>query len=116
MTVDQEDQAIRVGLVEAQAGGRFDGDTDPARFEANEERALYSQLATVRDQLSNALGNENYEDAFRAFATLRPPIDSFFDNVTVNVVDADVRANRLRLLSRINVVFDSVADFSQIEG
>ena len=105
-----------VRIEEKKDGGRFDGDTDPARFEANEERALYSQLATVRDQLSNALGNENYEDAFRAFATLRPPIDSFFDNVTVNVVDADVRANRLRLLSRIKVVFDSVADFSQIEG
>ena len=105
-----------VRIEEKKDGGHFDDDTDTGRFEVDEERTLYASLGAVKDQLSDALRAENYDDAFRAFATLRPPIDSFFDNVKVNVDDRDVRANRLRLLSRINVVFDSVADFSQIEG
>jgi glycyl-tRNA synthetase beta chain len=107
---------VRIEEKKEKDGGHFDDDTDAGRFEADEEKVLHAALGAVKDQLSDALREENYDDAFRAFATLRPPIDSFFDNVTVNVEDRDVRANRLRLLSRINVVFDSVADFSQIEG
>ena len=51
-----------------------------------------------------------------ALATLRPPVDEFFDKVTVNTDDAKLRENRLRLLSRIRAVMNQVADFSQIEG
>jgi glycyl-tRNA synthetase beta chain len=40
----------------------------------------------------------------------------FFDQVTVNAKDADVRANRLRILSEIGSTLHQVADFSQIEG
>ena len=49
-------------------------------------------------------------------ATLRGPVDEFFDKVTVNVEDKGLRENRLRLLSRIRAVMNQVADFSQIEG
>jgi glycyl-tRNA synthetase beta chain len=43
-------------------------------------------------------------------------VDKFFDDVTVNVDDADIRRNRLRLLAHIQQVMDNVADFSKIEG
>ena len=49
-------------------------------------------------------------------AKLRPPVDAFFDKVTVNAEDAGVRANRLRLLNEIRAATRSVADFSRIEG
>ena len=51
-----------------------------------------------------------------ALASLREPVDAFFDKVTVNADDLELRANRLRLLSRIREVMNQVADFSQIEG
>jgi glycyl-tRNA synthetase beta chain len=51
-----------------------------------------------------------------ALATLRQPVDAFFDKVTVNTDEAALRENRLRLLSRIRAVMNQVADFSQIEG
>jgi glycyl-tRNA synthetase beta chain len=51
-----------------------------------------------------------------AIATLRPFVDAFFDKVTVNVDDAKLRANRLRLLNEIREATRSVADFSKIEG
>ena len=51
-----------------------------------------------------------------ALADLRRPVDSFFDEVTVNTDDPALRVNRLRLLSRIRVTLDRVAVFSKIEG
>ena len=51
-----------------------------------------------------------------AMAKLRPHVDAFFDKVTVNVDEKDVRANRLRLLNEIREATRAVADFSRIEG
>ena len=51
-----------------------------------------------------------------ALATLRQPIDTFFDTVTVNDPDTYVRARRLNLLLRFRDAVHRVADFSRIEG
>ena len=51
-----------------------------------------------------------------ALASLRAPIDSFFDTVTVNDTDSDKRASRLALLARVRAAVHTVADFSKIEG
>ena len=51
-----------------------------------------------------------------ALASLRAPIDAFFDKVTVNADDAAVRARRLNLLARFRDAVNRVADFSKIEG
>ena len=52
----------------------------------------------------------------KLLATLRAPVDRFFDDVTVNADVADVRARRLGLLAGIREVMHRVADFSKIEG
>ena len=49
-------------------------------------------------------------------AKLRPPLDAFFDSVTVNCDNELLRANRLALLGQIRAALDTVAEFSQIEG
>jgi glycyl-tRNA synthetase beta chain len=49
-------------------------------------------------------------------ATLRQPVDVFFDKVTVNADDKVLRTNRLRLLASIRDTMNLVADFSKIEG
>ncbi len=51
-----------------------------------------------------------------ALATLRAPIDRFFEEVTVNDADANKRAARLALLARFRDAVHRVADFSRIEG
>jgi glycyl-tRNA synthetase beta chain len=51
-----------------------------------------------------------------ALARLRHPVDEFFNKVTVNTDDRELRANRLRLLSQIRDTLNRVADFSKIEG
>ena len=51
-----------------------------------------------------------------ALASLRAPIDAFFDQVTVNDADANKRSSRLALLDRFRAAVHKVADFSRIEG
>ena len=49
-------------------------------------------------------------------ATLRAPLDAFFEAVTVNAPEPEIRLNRLRLLARLRATLDRVADFSMIDG
>jgi glycyl-tRNA synthetase beta chain len=49
-------------------------------------------------------------------ARLRPPLDAFFDSVTVNASEPDLRRNRLRLVNLVRSSMDRVAEFSRIEG
>jgi glycyl-tRNA synthetase beta chain len=51
-----------------------------------------------------------------ALASLRGPVDRFFDKVTVNDPDKDKREARLALLARMRDAVHRVADFSRIEG
>ncbi len=49
-------------------------------------------------------------------AQLRTPLDAFFDKVTVNAPEPELRRNRLCLLGQVRATMDQVADFSKIEG
>jgi glycyl-tRNA synthetase beta chain len=56
----------------------------------------------------------DYAAALESIATLRPPIDAFFDQVMVMDPDADIRQRRLGLLASILTSFAGIADFSEI--
>jgi glycyl-tRNA synthetase beta chain len=80
------------------------------------EAALIAALDTAEAAAETAVKDENFEGAMAALATLRGPIDNFFDSVTVNDADATKREARLGLLARIRGAVHRVADFSKIEG
>jgi glycyl-tRNA synthetase beta chain len=91
------------------------GKLDAALFSQDEERSLHSRLADL--SLSELIQHEDFVGAMSQLATLREPIDAFFEKVTVNVTDNDkLRVNRLKLLNQIRATMDQVADFSRIEG
>ena len=73
-------------------------------------------LDTARADARQAVAAQDYEGAMRALSTLRSPVDRFFDKVTVNASDPELRDNRLRLLNAIRAATRTVADFSRIEG
>ena len=85
-------------------------------FESDEERALFNTLENVEKLAANAIEAENFEEAMSRLASLRAPIDNFFEHVHVNADDESVRANRLALLSRIRAATATVADLSKISG
>ena len=80
------------------------------------ESALISALDQAESAADTAVKDENFEAAMAALASLRGPIDAFFDSVTVNDVDPAKREARLELLARIRRAVHRVADFSKIEG
>ena len=80
------------------------------------EKALVDALDAAEPKASAAIEAEDFEAAMSALASLRAPIDAFFDEVTVNDEDPDKRAARLDLLDRFRVAVHKVADFSKIEG
>lgn len=80
------------------------------------EQALIDALAAATPRAEAAVADERFTEAMAALATLRAPIDRFFDEVTVNDPDASKRAARLALLARFRDAVHRVADFSRIEG
>jgi len=91
-------------------------DTYVASPPEDAEKALMAALAAVRVSAGAALRGEDFTAAMASLATLRAPIDDFFDTVKVNADDADLRRNRLLLLADIRGSICSVADFGRIEG
>jgi glycyl-tRNA synthetase beta chain len=81
-----------------------------------EEAALIAALDSAEPAARAAVEAEDFEGAMRALASLRAPVDAFFDKVTVNDADPDKRAARLDLLSRMRDAVHRVANFSKIEG
>ncbi|WP_120497142.1 glycine--tRNA ligase subunit beta [Kiloniella sp. EL199] len=94
----------------------FDATVDTVLLQQSEEQALHEALEGASQEATKALEREDFTGAMAALAGLRPPMDAFFDKVTVNDDDPALRKNRLCLLSRIGVILGQVADFSRIEG
>ena len=109
-------RAVNIVRIEEKKGGWTEGPVDPARLKQPEEAALAAALATAQAEAGAALAREDFAAAMTALAALRRPVDAFFDKVTVNAPETDLRESRLRLLSAIRAVLHRVADFGQIEG
>ncbi len=81
-----------------------------------EETGLDDALDAAEPRVRAALADEEFERAMAALASLRGPVDAFFDKVTVNDPDPAKRDVRLSLLARMRDAVHRVADFSRIEG
>ena len=79
------------------------------------EKALFAELAKITPVVQPLLDAKNYTEALSMLAALRAPIDAFFENVMVMAEDAELKANRLRLLAQLRGLFISVADISVLQ-
>jgi glycyl-tRNA synthetase beta chain len=105
-----------VRIEEKKDGRTYNSGVGVGLLRQGEEKSLHQALASSGDVGGRALQSEDFAGAMAALARLRQPVDAFFDKVTVNCDEAELRANRLRLLSEIRTTLNRVADFSQIEG
>jgi glycyl-tRNA synthetase beta chain len=80
------------------------------------ESALLAAVDQAERYASSCVQSEDFEGAMTALASLRAPIDTFFEAVMVNDPDPVKRAFRLGLLTRFRDAVHRVADFSRIEG
>jgi glycyl-tRNA synthetase beta chain len=115
--------------------GAFDGAFDPlllkdmTEIQDTAEKNLWSVIANIGVEIPEKLqlaferiGRQEFatqtpfEDAMESMSSLRDPVDLFFENVTVNAEDPQLRFNRLRLLNELRSAMHRVADFSKIAG
>jgi glycyl-tRNA synthetase beta chain len=103
-------------IEEKKDGTSYAGAPDPTRLREPAEASLAAALDAAEPEIADRLAAEDFAGAIAAMGRLREPVDAFFDAVTVNATETDLRANRLRLLARIRAVTARVADFSLLEG
>jgi glycyl-tRNA synthetase beta chain len=110
-------RAVNILRIEEKKDGRsYNGPAAPDLMRQSEETALKQALEAVRPAVTHAIASDDFIGALSRLGSLRAPVDAFFDAVTVNCPETDLRQNRLRLLSDIRDTFLDVADFSAIEG
>ena len=105
-----------VRIEEKNDSKRYGSEVDEKLLELKEEKSLHKELKSTAPNIAQALKDEDFHAAMGLLAGLRKPVDDFFDHVTVNCEEEELRENRLRLLSEISSAMDNVADFSKIEG
>ena len=105
-----------LAIEEKKDGKSYSGQGKSMAGDPPEVDALVSALGKAAPEATAALEKEDFAGAMRALSKLRAPVDAFFDKVTVNADKADVRENRLKILSQIRDALGRVADFSKIEG
>ena len=101
---------------EAQDGVEYSFGADPKFSENEAEKVLFAALDAADKKIQPAMATQDFATAMAAMATLRGPIDAFFEAVKINADSALVRRNRLNLLSRIRTTCLSVADLTKVEG
>jgi glycyl-tRNA synthetase beta chain len=107
-------RAANILRIEDRKDGPHEGIPDDGLLKEPAEKFLLAQIAVVEVKKSN-LRSDDFAAMMVNLASLRAPLDAFFNSVTVNVDDAPIRRNRLRLLASVRNIINPVADFSQIE-
>jgi len=79
-------------------------------FEHDAEKHLFAVLIKAE----HAVEGKGPEQMLEVLATLREPVDEFFDDVMVMCDDEKVRNNRLALLTRLRALFLALADISRL--
>ncbi len=92
-----------------------EGSVVEANLVEDAEKALFAELAKITPVVEPLFAAKDYTAALSALAALRVPVDAFFDGVMVMADDADLKANRLRMLAQLRDLFTKVADISVLQ-
>ena len=94
----------------------YAGEVKPELLQLPEETALAAAVAMVQPAVAARIANDEFTEAMAELATLREPVDAFFEAVLVNDPEPAIRINRLNLLGRLRQTMHLVADFSKVAG
>ena len=109
-------RAANILKIEDAKDGPHSGDPEIRLLSLPEEKELQANLVYIQIETINEFRHGNFALAMAGLAKLRSTVDAFFDKVTVNAPEPDLRRNRLRLLARFRDTVHQIADFSKIEG
>ena len=102
----------RVSNLLSKAEGGVAAQVEAHYFDNPSEFALHAAIQQADHAVQPLAAARQYNEALAKLASLREPVDAFFEAVLVNAEDARVRANRYALLARLRGLFLGVADIS----
>jgi glycyl-tRNA synthetase beta chain len=103
----------RIGNILKQAdsaGAAF----DMALLVVPEEKALAAAFNLLKGNVEQAYRGLEYTTALKELASLKGPVDAFFDKVMVMDKDPRVRANRIAFLGTLHGTMNRIADLSKL--
>lgn len=101
---------------EKKDGVSYNDAVNNSAFSQDEEAQLFSAIKVVNESVAANISNEEFSAAMADLASLREPVDAFFEDVLVNDDDPKVRINRLNLLAKLRDTMHLIADFSKLAG
>jgi len=81
-------------------------------LEETAEKELWQKFVQICEEGKLLLENKKYYEFLQLMVSLRPVIDSFFEQVLVMCENEELQLNRLVLLNEIVKLFLNIADFS----
>jgi glycyl-tRNA synthetase beta chain len=92
----------------------FAGAVKKGLLKEDAEQALFAAYGDIKDRVKEKTGKLDFRGALADIASLRNPVDAFFEKVMVMDKDEAVKQNRLALLAGITGLFSGIADFSRL--
>lgn len=105
-----------VQIEEKKDGVSYSGSPQESLLKEAPEKKIFAMFNDLSAEIISGLEKEEFESVMQKLATLRKPVDEFFDDVKVNDDDKEIRKNRLLLLSQFRNFLHNVANFSKIES
>ncbi|EKS7793375.1 MAG: glycine--tRNA ligase subunit beta [Edwardsiella sp. (in: enterobacteria)] len=105
----------RVSNILAKSGDVLAEQVQAVLLKEPAEIRLAANLITLQEKLAPLFADGRYQEALIELATLRQPVDDFFEQVMVMADDEQVRINRLTLLNKLRDLFLQVADISVLQ-
>jgi len=99
-------------ILTKQGDGNLNATVDTALLQDEAEKTLAEQVSAQSRTVTPLFEQGDYTSALRSLASLRTPVDHFFDEVMVMAEDEAIRNNRLALLNQLRNLFLRVADIS----
>ena len=101
-------------LKQAEAKGESFAQAEAGKLREPAERELFHAIEAAAKRALPLFEQGDYTGYLKAFAILKTPVDAFFESVMVMVDDAELRKNRLALLSDLRLAMNRVADISRL--
>ena len=104
----------RVSNILKKTEGAIADAVNPDLLQEADEQALYRALQDIQPEIGKAFAAGDYTASLQLLATLKSPVDTFFDHVMVNVEEESLRNNRLALLKQLHQIMNRIADLSKL--
>lgn len=105
----------RVGNILAKAEGAIPAEINESLLQDASEKALSLKINALKKELAPVFAAADYQTALQTLASLRAPVDTFFEEVMVMAEDEAMKLNRLALLKQLQDLFLQVADISVLQ-